>query len=57
MTVVRISKYCQSVQAFGLAPRSIMGSPELAAHDARSSPAVDPFGDTTPRSSEKNQAI
>ncbi|MFO7164266.1 MAG: polyphosphate polymerase domain-containing protein [Mycolicibacterium hassiacum] len=57
MTVVRISKYCQSVQAFGLAPRSIMGSPELAAHDARSSPAVDPFGDTTQRSSEKNQAI
>lgn len=29
MSVVRVSKYCQSVQAFGLAPRSIAGSPEL----------------------------
>ncbi|MGK2865501.1 MAG: polyphosphate polymerase domain-containing protein [Mycobacterium sp.] len=29
MSVVRVSKYCQSVQAFGLAPRSIMGAPEL----------------------------
>lgn len=30
MSVVRISKYCQSVQAYGLAPRSVMGAPELA---------------------------
>lgn len=29
MSVVRISKYCQSAQAFGLAPRSVMGAPEL----------------------------
>ncbi|MGV0836088.1 VTC domain-containing protein [Mycolicibacterium thermoresistibile] len=29
MSVVRISKYCQSVQAFGLAPRSITGAPEF----------------------------
>ncbi len=29
MSVVRISKYCQSVQAFGLAPRSISGAAEL----------------------------
>ncbi len=29
MSVVRISKYCQSVQAFGLAPRSMLGAPEL----------------------------
>ena len=29
MSVVRISKYCQSVEAFGLAPRSILGAPEL----------------------------
>ncbi|CAJ1585443.1 polyphosphate polymerase domain-containing protein [[Mycobacterium] wendilense] len=29
MSVVRISKYCQSVQAFGLAPRSALGPPEL----------------------------
>jgi SPX domain protein involved in polyphosphate accumulation len=33
MSVVRISKYCQSVQAFGLAPRSISGSPEFALPD------------------------
>ncbi len=30
MSVVRVSKYCQSVQAFGLAPRSLQGAPELA---------------------------
>jgi hypothetical protein len=29
MSVVRISKYCQSVQTFGLAPRSRDGTPEL----------------------------
>lgn len=29
MSVVRVSKYCQSVQAFGLAPRSAVGAPEL----------------------------
>jgi len=28
LDVVRISKYCQSVQAFGLAPRSIMHAPD-----------------------------
>lgn len=39
MSVVRVSKYCQSVQAFELAPRSIMGAPELAAHRA-DEPAV-----------------
>ncbi|ORB31036.1 polyphosphate polymerase domain-containing protein [Mycolicibacterium parafortuitum] len=33
MSVVRISKYCQSVQAFGLAPRSRYGAPELADHE------------------------
>lgn len=33
MSVVRISKYCQSVQAFGLAPRSVAGAPELASFD------------------------
>lgn len=33
MSVVRISKYCQSVQAFGLAPRSTLGAPELAMPD------------------------
>lgn len=33
MSVVRISKYCQSVQAFGLAPRSISGSAELVLPD------------------------
>ncbi|MDX2358901.1 polyphosphate polymerase domain-containing protein [Dietzia sp. PP-33] len=30
LTVVRISKYCKSVEAFGLAPRSIYGAPEFA---------------------------
>ncbi|KUI36665.1 vacuolar transporter [Mycobacterium sp. GA-2829] len=29
MSVIRVSKYCQSVQAFGLAPRSALGAPEL----------------------------
>jgi hypothetical protein len=33
MSVVRVSKYCQSVQAFGLAPRSALGAPELAMPD------------------------
>ncbi|PQD97906.1 VTC domain-containing protein [Mycolicibacterium parafortuitum] len=33
MSVVRISKYCQSVQAFELAPRSRYGAPELADHE------------------------
>lgn len=31
MSVIRISKYCQSVQAFGMAPRSRTGAPELDA--------------------------
>ncbi|MFC9790854.1 polyphosphate polymerase domain-containing protein [Rhodococcus sp. NPDC127528] len=29
MSVIRVSKYCQAVEAFGLAPRSRTGSPEL----------------------------
>ncbi|GAA4475112.1 polyphosphate polymerase domain-containing protein [Rhodococcus olei] len=29
MSVIRVSKYCQAVEAFGMAPRSRMGSPEL----------------------------
>lgn len=29
MSVIRVSKYCQSVEAFGLAPRSRVGAPEL----------------------------
>lgn len=33
LSVVRISKYCQSVQAFDLAPRSITGAPELVFPD------------------------
>ncbi len=33
MSVNRISKYCQSVEAFGLAPRSRMGAPELVMSD------------------------
>lgn len=30
MSVIRVSKYCQSVQAFGMVPRSRSGAPELA---------------------------
>lgn len=33
MSVVRISKYCQSVQAFDLAPRSVSGASELVLPD------------------------
>ncbi|MGW0172250.1 VTC domain-containing protein [Rhodococcus sp. NPDC003322] len=29
MSVIRVSKYCQSVEAFGMAPRSRHGAPEL----------------------------
>lgn len=29
MSVIRVSKYCQSVEAFGMAPRSGIGAPEL----------------------------
>ncbi|MEH6820687.1 MAG: polyphosphate polymerase domain-containing protein [Dietzia psychralcaliphila] len=31
LSVVRISKYCRSVESFGLAPRSLYGAPELMA--------------------------
>ncbi|MEU0493989.1 polyphosphate polymerase domain-containing protein [Mycobacterium sp. NPDC006124] len=31
MSVIRVSKYCQSVQAFGMVPRSRDGTPELVA--------------------------
>ncbi|MCF8589095.1 polyphosphate polymerase domain-containing protein [Gordonia liuliyuniae] len=33
MSVIRVSKYCQSVEAFDLAPRSKLGSPEFVAPD------------------------
>ncbi|WP_299564239.1 polyphosphate polymerase domain-containing protein [uncultured Mycolicibacterium sp.] len=50
MPVVRISKYCQSVQAFGLAPRSAMGTPETATFDAWAAPAPDdPFAEPADR--------
>jgi VTC domain len=68
MSVVRISKYCQSVQAFGLAPRSISGAPELTlpgraaevvpadlleAHGPRrETPGSKPFPDNSVRSGE-----
>lgn len=32
MSVVRISKYCQSVEAFGLSPRSRVGAAEVVSH-------------------------
>ncbi|MFR9727025.1 polyphosphate polymerase domain-containing protein [Streptomyces sp. MS19] len=34
LTVVRVSKYCQSVEAYGKAPRSAFHIPEEPAHDA-----------------------
>ncbi|MCV7254341.1 polyphosphate polymerase domain-containing protein [Mycobacterium hackensackense] len=46
MSVIRVSKYCQSVQAFGLAPRSMMGAPELITPDP--STPVDAFGEFQP---------
>jgi len=30
MSIIRVSKYCQSIEAFGMAPRSRSGAPELA---------------------------
>ncbi|MGW6695045.1 VTC domain-containing protein [Rhodococcus sp. NPDC054953] len=33
MSVIRVSKYCQSVEAFGMAPRSRHGAPELVLPD------------------------
>ncbi|MGO3325667.1 polyphosphate polymerase domain-containing protein [Gordonia sp. (in: high G+C Gram-positive bacteria)] len=42
MSVIRVSKYCQSVEVFGMAPRSILGPPELIAHGGES--AVVPDG-------------
>ncbi len=33
MSVIRVSKYCQSVEAFGLAPRSRFGAPDLVSPD------------------------
>jgi hypothetical protein len=59
LTVVRISKYCQSVQAFGLVPRSITGAPELvlpdgadltAPADLLETAASNPAADNTNRS-------
>lgn len=48
LDVVRISKYCQSVQAFGLAPRSTMHAPDeldVVLGDGVADPTTDP---TTP---------
>ncbi|MFI2841210.1 VTC domain-containing protein [Mycolicibacterium neoaurum] len=41
MSVVRVSKYCQSVQAFDLAPRSTIGAPELNGFRAADASPVD----------------
>jgi SPX domain protein involved in polyphosphate accumulation len=55
LDVVRISKYCQSVQAFGLAPRSIMHAPDEvdailgnSPDDANGAPGVAPADPITP---------
>lgn len=40
MSVVRVSKYCQCVEAFGLTPRSAIGAPELDYHATET--AIDP---------------
>lgn len=41
MSVVRISKYCQSVQAFDLAPRSRQGAPELISYQPEEAPPAE----------------
>ncbi|WP_420752634.1 polyphosphate polymerase domain-containing protein [Rhodococcus sp. O3] len=49
MSVIRISKYCQSVQAFGLAPRSITGAPQPILPDGFDEPVPpDLFGEPAP---------
>lgn len=45
MSVIRVSKYCQSVQAFGMAPRSRMGPPELISHSPRDHGPADAFAE------------
>lgn len=61
MSVVRISKYCQSVQAFDLAPRSLQGAPELVTYQAQEAPPPDElFGELLPAgtiSTERNLTL
>lgn len=47
LSVIRVSKYCQSVQAFGLAPRSRYGNPEPVRLDSPDSVQVSPTGPPT----------
>ncbi|WP_138996996.1 polyphosphate polymerase domain-containing protein [Rhodococcus zopfii] len=47
MSVIRVSKYCQSVQAFGLAPRSRIGVPELILPGGFGDPVPDDLLDGT----------
>lgn len=48
MSVIRVSKYCQSVEAFGLAPRSRLGAPELMLPDGFDARVPDDLLATTP---------
>lgn len=48
MSVIRVSKYCQSVEAFGLAPRSRLGAPELVLPDGFDARVPDDLLATTP---------
>ncbi|NLV78095.1 MAG: polyphosphate polymerase domain-containing protein [Rhodococcus sp.] len=43
MSVIRVSKYCRSVEAFGLAPRSRFGAPETVLPDGRPETPTDAF--------------
>jgi hypothetical protein len=53
MSVVRISKYCQSVQAFDLAPRSLSGAPELVPPEAGEPVPADLLESDTPADDAK----
>lgn len=48
MSVIRVSKYCQSVEAFGLAPRSRVGAPELVLPKGFDAKVADDLLATTP---------
>ena len=48
MSVIRVSKYCQSVEAFGLAPRSRLGAPELVLPDGFDARVPDDLSATAP---------
>jgi hypothetical protein len=48
LSVVRVSKYCQSVEAFGRAPRSVFHVPDSAPEDGAPEPVVGDRADREP---------